>query len=55
MQKYNHHYYNCLRFPGALEVKSLPKDAGDSRDTGSIPDPKDPSEQEMETYSSILA
>ena len=26
----NHHYYNYLSFPGALVVKNLPKDAGDS-------------------------
>ena len=30
IQKYNHHYYNYLSFPGALVVKNLPKDAGDS-------------------------
>ena len=36
-------------------VKNLPANAGDARDTGSIPGQEDPLEEEMATHSSILA
>ena len=38
-----------------LGVKNLPANAGDSRDTGSIPRWEDPLEKEMATHSSVLA
>ena len=39
----------------ALVVKNLPANAGDTRDTGSIPGWEDPLEEGMATHSSILA
>jgi len=39
----------------ALVVKNLPTNAGDVRDTGSIPGSGDPLENGMATYSSSLA
>ena len=39
----------------ALVVKNLPANAGDVRDTDSIPGLEDPLEEGMETYSRILA
>ena len=36
-------------------VKNLPANAGDARDTGSIPGWEDPLEEEMATHPSILA
>ena len=36
-------------------VKHLPVSAGDTRDAGSIPGLENPLEEEMTTYSSILA
>ena len=38
-----------------LVEKNLPANAGDFRDTGSIPRWEDPLEKEMATHSSILA
>ena len=38
-----------------LVVKNPPPNAGDIRDTGSIPGQKDPPEKEMATHSSTLA
>ena len=38
-----------------LVVKNLLANAGDARDTGLILGPEDPLEQDMATYSSILA
>ena len=38
-----------------LVVKNPPANAGDIRDTGSISGSKDPLEEDMATYSSILA
>ena len=38
-----------------LVVNNLPANAGDTRDTGSIPGLGTSLEKEMETYSSILA
>ena len=40
---------------GASQVKSLLANAGDVRDSGSIPGWEDPLEEEMATHSSILA
>ena len=42
----------CMGFPGGSVVRSLPANAGDP---GLIPGQEDPLEEEMETYSSILA
>ena len=39
----------------ALEVKNMPANAGDVRDTGSISGSEDPLEEGMATHSSILA
>ena len=39
----------------ALVVKNSPANAGDLRDAGSIPGLEEPLEEEMATYSSILA
>ena len=39
----------------ALVVKNLPASAGNLRDTGLIPGQEDPLEEDMATYSSILA
>ena len=36
-------------------VKNLHANAGDTKNTGSIPGSEDPSEKEMTTYSNILA
>ena len=41
-----------MGFPGGSVVKNLPAHTGDA---GLIPGPKDPLEEEMATYSSILA
>ena len=41
--------------PGGAVVKYLPVNAGDIGDTYSIPEQKDPLEEEMATHSSILA
>ena len=41
--------------PGGSEVKDLPANAGDTRDTHSIPGQEDPLEEEMATLCSILA
>ena len=43
-----------LGFPGGSVLKNPPANAGDSRDTGSVPSWEDSLEQEM-GYSSILA
>ena len=37
------------------EVKNPPANAGDARDTGSVPEWRYPLEEEMATHSSILA
>ena len=42
-------------FPSSTVVKNWPDNAGDSRDTGSIPEWEDPLEKEMSTHPSILA
>ena len=39
----------------ALVVKNSPANAGDLRDSGSIPALEEPLEEEMATYSSILS
>ena len=44
-----------MYFPGALVVKNLPANAGNARDTGSIPGLGRSPGEEMATYSSILA
>ena len=44
-----------MGFPGGSALKNLPANAGDARDTGSIPGQEDPLEEEMATHSSILA
>ena len=44
-----------MGIPGGAVVKNPPANAGDTRDPGSIPGPKDPLEKEMATHSSILA
>ena len=44
-----------LGFPGSSVVKNLPANAGDARDTDSIPELGRSLEEEMATYSSILA
>ena len=44
-----------LGVPGGSEVKDRPVNAGDTRDTHSIPGQEDPLEEEMATHSSILA
>ena len=41
--------------PGGAVVKNPPANAGDAKDMGSIPELKDPLEEEMVTRSSILA
>ena len=41
--------------PGGSEVKDLPANAGNTRDTHSIPGQEDPLEEEMATLCSILA
>ena len=45
-------YY--MGFPGGSAVKNLPKNAGDTRDSGSIPGSERSQEKEMATHSSIL-
>ena len=44
-----------MGLPGGAVVKSLPANAGEARDVGSIPDWEDLPEEEMATHSSILA
>ena len=44
-----------LSFIGGSVVKNPPVNAGDTRDTGSIPGSEDPLEKGMTTHSSILA
>ena len=44
-----------LGFPYGSVVKNLPANAGDARDTGSIPGLEGLLEKEMVTHSSILA
>ena len=44
-----------MGFPGGSVLKNLPANAGDARDTGSIPGWEDPLEEEMATHHSILA
>ena len=44
-----------MGFPGGSVLKNLPANAGDARDTGSIPGWEDPLEEEMATHPSILA
>ena len=44
-----------LSFIGGSVVKNPPVNAGDTRDTGSIPGSEDPLEKGMATHSSILA
>ena len=44
-----------LSFIGGSVVKNPPVNAGDKRDTGSIPGSEDPLEKGMATHSSILA
>ena len=39
----------------ALVIKNLPANAGDMRDTGSVPGWEDPLEEGIATHSSILA
>ena len=42
-------------FPGGSVVKNLPVNAGDARDTGSIPGQEDALEEGRAVHSSILA
>ena len=42
-------------FPSSAVVKNPPANAGDAGDLGSFPGSGDPLEEEMATYSSILA
>ena len=42
-------------FPGGTVVKNLRANAGDARDTGSIPGQEDPLEEESAAHFSILA
>ena len=42
-------------FPSGGVVKSPPANAGDAGDSGSFPGSGDPLEEELATYSSILA
>ena len=42
-------------FPSGTVVKNLPANAGDTRDTGLVPELEDLLEKEMATHSSILA
>ena len=52
----NHYCLTLLRaFPGDTVVKNLPANAGDERDSGSIPESEDPLEEERATHSSVLA
>ena len=52
----NHYCLTLLRaFPGDTVVKNLPINAGDARDSGSIPESEDPPEEERATPSSVLA
>ena len=44
-----------LSFLGGTSGKEPPANAGDIRDVGLIPGPADPLEEEMATYSNILA
>ena len=44
-----------MGFPGGAEVKNPPANAGDTRDSGSIPGSGRSLEKEMATHSSILA
>ena len=48
-------FFKEMGFPGGSVVKDSPADAGDARNLGSIPGSGDLLEQEMGTYSSILA
>ena len=45
----------AMGFLGGSAVKSLPANAGDSREIGSIPGLGNPLEKAMATYSNILA
>ena len=42
-------------FPGGSGAKKPPANAGDTRDSGSVPGQEGPLEKEMATHSSILA
>ena len=44
-----------MGFPGGSALKNLPANAGDARDTGSIPGWEDPLEEEMAAHPSIPA
>ena len=50
-----YYIYNRIIPPGGSVVKNPPVNAGNIRDSGSIPGRKDPLEKEMATHSSILA
>ena len=52
-QLYNYYYYGASQV--VLVVKNLPANAGNIRDTGSIPELGRSLEKEMATHSSILA
>ena len=52
----NRKYYETnLGFPGGSVVKYLPANARDTRDAGSIHGSEDPLEEEISTYSNIVA
>ena len=46
---------NIIGFPWWLGAKKPPANAGDTRDSGSVPGQEGPLEKEMATHSSILA
>jgi len=45
----------CSGFPSGSVVKNPPAKAGDTGDMGLIPESRNPLEEEMDTYSSILS
>ena len=44
-----------MGFPGGSVVKNPPANAGDTGDAGTVPESRDPLEEEMATHSNILA